>query len=89
MKETTTANLRLYDLTDTELQELVKHKPHNDQQRLVCRLAQNYLALKAKLAVKQATIDMLMLEHCPKEMTNEQMAEWAKCQVEAYMDKQP
>lgn len=29
----------------------------------------------------QAKIDALMLEHCPDEMTPEQIAEWAKHQL--------
>lgn len=32
--------------------------------------------LRAEVADKQATIDRLMLEYCPDEMTQEQMKEW-------------
>lgn len=38
---------------------------------------------KAAWDSQQARIDALMLEHCPDEMTVEQMAEWAKHQVAA------
>ena len=38
---------------------------------------------KAAWDSQQARIDALMLEHCPDEMTPEQMAEWAKHQVAA------
>jgi hypothetical protein len=34
-----------------------------------------------QLASKQATIDMLMLEYCPIEMTEERVEEWKKHQV--------
>jgi len=34
-----------------------------------------------QLASKQATIDMLMFEHCPIEMSLEQIARWKKHQV--------
>lgn len=34
-----------------------------------------------KIKAQQATIDALMLEYCPDEMTEEQMDEWAKHQV--------
>jgi len=34
-----------------------------------------------QLASKQATIDMLMLEYCPDEMTEEQVEEWKKHQI--------
>ena len=34
-----------------------------------------------RLASKQARIDALMFEHCPDEMTEEQVAEWKKHQV--------
>lgn len=37
--------------------------------------------LSAELAHKQAKIDALMLEFCPGEMTDEQIAEWMKHQV--------
>ena len=33
-----------------------------------------------QLASKQARIDALMVEHCPKEMTEEQVKEWKKHQ---------
>jgi len=34
-----------------------------------------------QLASKQAKIDALMVEHCPDEMTKEQVEEWKKHQV--------
>jgi len=34
-----------------------------------------------QLAAKQAKIDALMFEHCPEEMTEEQIARWKKHQV--------
>lgn len=34
----------------------------------------------------QARIDSLMLEHCPDEMTEQQMTEWAKHQVAACVE---
>jgi hypothetical protein len=37
--------------------------------------------LKQKLAAKQAQIDELMLEYCPDEMTEEQIAEYKRHQV--------
>ncbi len=37
-------------------------------------------SLRQQLAAAQAKIDELMLEHCPDEMTPEQIAEWAKHQ---------
>lgn len=35
---------------------------------------------------KQATIDMLMMEYCPDEMTEEQIEEWGKRQVRVHLD---
>lgn len=37
--------------------------------------------LRQQLADLQSRIDALMLEHCPDEMTPEQVAEWARNQV--------
>lgn len=37
--------------------------------------------LRRELAHKQSQIDSLMLEYCPDEMTEEQIAEWSKHQV--------
>lgn len=37
----------------------------------------------AAIAQLQARIDALMLEHCPDEMTPEQMVAWANAQVAA------
>lgn len=37
--------------------------------------------LKAEVVSKQATIDSLMLEYCPDEMTQSQMDEWASHQA--------
>jgi len=34
-----------------------------------------------QIAAKQAKIDALMFEHCPDEMTEEQIARWKKHQV--------
>lgn len=36
---------------------------------------------EAKNAAKQARIDALMLEYCPEEMTEEQIARWKKHQI--------
>ena len=36
--------------------------------------------LEAKIQSQQAIIDELMLEHCPGDMTKEQMDEWARHQ---------
>lgn len=36
--------------------------------------------LRGQLAAKQAELDRLMLEYCPDEMTEAQLAEWAKHQ---------
>ena len=36
--------------------------------------------LEKQLAAKQAEIDRLMIEHCPSEMSAEQIVEWAKHQ---------
>jgi len=42
--------------------------------------------LRAELAAKQAVIDRLMWEHCPEDMTEEQIAEWAKNQCPSGTD---
>jgi hypothetical protein len=34
-----------------------------------------------QIAAKQAKIDALMFEHCPDEMTEEQVEEWKKHQI--------
>ena len=46
-------------------------------------VAGQWAAWKAAWDSQQARIDALMLEHCPDEMTPEQMAEWSKHQVAA------
>lgn len=38
-------------------------------------------AAQREAAAKQAQIDELMLEHCPAEMSREQLAEWERHQV--------
>jgi hypothetical protein len=48
-----------------------------------CTECENYKRLARELATKQARIDALMLEHCPDEMTPEQLAEWARHQQPA------
>lgn len=40
-----------------------------------------YNAFKAAFNSQQAIIDRLMLEYCPKEMTQLQMSEWENSQV--------
>jgi hypothetical protein len=45
--------------------------------------------IEARIAELEARIDALMLEHCPGEMTPEQVAEWAKHQVPAEEAAQP
>jgi len=42
---------------------------------------QRIAELEAQLAHKQFEIDNLMLEHCPDEMTVEQLDRWESCQV--------
>jgi len=49
--------------------------------REIERRYDGYLALEQQLAAKQAEIDELMLEYCPNEMTEEQLAEYARHQV--------
>ena len=44
--------------------------------------------LECELAAKQAEIDRLMLEHCPDEMTPEQIANWERHQKPAQLDDQ-
>lgn len=39
--------------------------------------------LEREIAAKQAIIDRLMLEHCPEEMTEDQVAEWGRHQKPA------
>ena len=39
-----------------------------------------YDTARAAWNFQQAKIDQLMLEYCPKEMTEDQVAEWAKHQ---------
>lgn len=44
------------------------------------KLQETLAASEARIAQQQATIDRLMLEYCPDEMTPEQMERWAKSQ---------
>jgi len=53
----------------------------HDHQSLRERIAHVVVPVCAKLAAQQAQIDQLMLEHCPSEMTAEQLANWKKHQV--------
>lgn len=62
--------------------DTIEHHP--DRQALAAEvesLESEVARLKADAASKQARIDALMLEHCPDEMTPEQMAEWAAHQA--------
>ena len=43
--------------------------------------------LERQLEAAQARIDELMLEFCPREMTTEQLNNWAKHQVAMMKDK--
>ena len=52
------------------------HSCGPDCQRVSCVNAR----LREQLAEARARIDALMLEHCPKEMSPAQMAEWARHQ---------
>lgn len=45
------------------------------------RVKQKLLDLESEIHYKQALIDELMFEHCPDEMTKEQIEEWEKNQV--------
>ena len=44
--------------------------------------------LNQALAAKQAEIDRLMIEHCPEEMTQAQVDEWAAHQAPAPLEDQ-
>lgn len=50
---------------------------HYDKRKLIGDI---YSSMEG-LSPKQAQIDRLMLEHCPEEMTDEQMANWRAHQV--------
>ena len=41
------------------------------------------------MAAKQAEVDALMLEHCPDEMTKEQLDIWAKRQTPIWVNHDP
>lgn len=56
----------------------------HDKNRLINLAVQ----LQRELAAKQAVIDRLMFEHCPEEMTQEQLDEWASHQMPAPFDDQ-
>jgi hypothetical protein len=49
----------------------------------VSRMEADVANLRARVADQQATIDRLMLEYCPSEMSAEQMEEWGKHQRRA------
>jgi hypothetical protein len=57
------------------------------QQKRIWELEEALEASAALVGAKQAKIDLLMLEHCPDEMTKEQVAEWASHQVPAEWPK--
>lgn len=61
------------------------HGTLDDMMMPLDRALKNLLwtAWKAAWGCQQASIDRLMLEHCPVEMTHEQMAAWASAQVAA------
>ncbi len=46
----------------------------------ITELQDRVTALEGQVAARQATIDALMLEHCPDEMTPLQMKSWARSQ---------
>lgn len=53
------------DLTTRELKQLAKHEPSNDQQSLVCRLAQNHLKLlEAVTLLRDAA--QAVVDECPQ-----------------------
>jgi hypothetical protein len=68
--------------TASEGGNLTRHA--EDPQRYASATVQGrWRAYKAAWDCQQASIDRLMLEWCPDEMTPHQMAEWAKAQVAA------
>jgi uncharacterized protein involved in exopolysaccharide biosynthesis len=62
--------------------------PHEDYcyalERENHTLNEKYESLRQQLSAAQAKIDELMLEYCPEEMTNEQIAEYEKHQRPAW-----
>lgn len=51
-----------------------------DGQYVIEVMEEQWLAFQAAYNMQQAVIDLLMLEWCPNEMTEGQVAEWAKHQ---------
>lgn len=70
------ANILLHQYETAEWAKLFKQAAA-DLSADVTRLGQELAAAVAREAAKQAKIDALMLEYCPDEMTQEQLAEWA------------
>ena len=54
--------------------------PESEHDMAGCRIGGRLDWVDAKLKKQQAIIDALMLEHCPDEMTPEQMANWERHQ---------
>lgn len=60
---------------------MMSDKPDRD-----CQAAADEIErLRRDLASKQAEIDALMLEHCPGEMTPEQIEEWGRHQRPSFV----
>jgi hypothetical protein len=68
---------------EIERLELILQHSRNDNRDAGTLIAE----LEADNARLQARIDALMLEHCPDEMTAEQLAEWGNSQVPVIEEK--
>ena len=75
--------VRPLDPTGYELPAVLRDMARYLTQYSQARKRRHLLHAAAEIERLQTRIDALMLEHCPDEMTHEQMAEWARHQVAA------
>jgi len=71
----------IYFAQTLERENVVLREKLKDCSAVVDRQQEQLDRNQEQLASKQAKIDALMVEHCPDEMTEEQVAEWKKHQV--------
>lgn len=80
MNESTARNIRVQDRYD----ELMRIGRHGHYETMFQVVREEIESLRQQLSAAQAKIDELMLEYCPEEMTNEQIAEYEKHQRPAW-----
>ena len=82
------ALIRHYVVLQTENIKLRAELADMNAEKVLERAEAIIVVQEQEIAAQQARIDSLMLEHCPNEMTPEQIAEWGRNQRPATSEEQ-